>query len=258
MGAPMREAILDTLHDMPRRVPSRERSGVMLANAADGTVTRAAEKKPRGQEVNKHPSIPGEEGRLTPQYRECNEGALSLDTDPAQRKDPARKRTQYPRQDRPQEMRYCAADKPSEETARDAKDENVQRQAIRGSQSFARVRRDIEVRDNISQEREERRGSKDEEQLVMQRRFVEELARFTPRRKHRRAREQCGNRKHRRDQRNESKRANRPGESHALCKSIEHDDVNHASDGNARHDNAQRKRPLLQKPDADERQTGDV
>jgi hypothetical protein len=47
MGAPMSDAILETLHDMPRRVPKRERSGVMFANAADGTVTRAAEKKPK-------------------------------------------------------------------------------------------------------------------------------------------------------------------------------------------------------------------
>jgi hypothetical protein len=46
MGAPMSVAILDTLQDMPKRVPNRERSGVMFANAADGTVTRAAEKKP--------------------------------------------------------------------------------------------------------------------------------------------------------------------------------------------------------------------
>ena len=42
----MSVAILDTLHDMPRRVPNRDRSGVMLANAAEGSVTRAAEKKP--------------------------------------------------------------------------------------------------------------------------------------------------------------------------------------------------------------------
>lgn len=47
MGAPISEATLDTLHDMPKRVPRRERSGVMFAKAAEGTVTRAAEKKPR-------------------------------------------------------------------------------------------------------------------------------------------------------------------------------------------------------------------
>jgi len=47
MGAPTSEATLDILHDMPKRVPSRERSGVIFANAAEGTVTRAAEKKPR-------------------------------------------------------------------------------------------------------------------------------------------------------------------------------------------------------------------
>jgi hypothetical protein len=46
IGAPISEAILETLHDIPRRVPKRDRSGVMFANAADGTVTRAAEKKP--------------------------------------------------------------------------------------------------------------------------------------------------------------------------------------------------------------------
>ena len=49
MGAPMREAILDTLQLIPRRVPRRERSGVMFAKAAEGTVTRAAEKKPAVQ-----------------------------------------------------------------------------------------------------------------------------------------------------------------------------------------------------------------
>ena len=52
MGAPTSEATLDILHDIPKRVPSRERSGVMFANAAEGTVTRAAEKKPRAQERN--------------------------------------------------------------------------------------------------------------------------------------------------------------------------------------------------------------
>lgn len=46
MGAPISVAMLDTLHDIPRRVPKRERSGVMFAKAAEGTVTRAAEKKP--------------------------------------------------------------------------------------------------------------------------------------------------------------------------------------------------------------------
>lgn len=46
MGAPIKVAILDTLHDMPRRVPKRDRSGVMFAKAAEGTVTSAAEKKP--------------------------------------------------------------------------------------------------------------------------------------------------------------------------------------------------------------------
>lgn len=38
--------MLDTLQDIPKRVPSRERSGVIFANAAEGTVTSAAEKKP--------------------------------------------------------------------------------------------------------------------------------------------------------------------------------------------------------------------
>lgn len=46
IGAPIRVAIDDTLHDIPSRVPSRERSGVIFANAAEGKVTRAAEKNP--------------------------------------------------------------------------------------------------------------------------------------------------------------------------------------------------------------------
>jgi hypothetical protein len=46
IGAPISEAILDTLQLMPSLVPNRERSGVILAKAADGTVTRGAEKKP--------------------------------------------------------------------------------------------------------------------------------------------------------------------------------------------------------------------
>lgn len=46
IGAPISVAMLDTLHDMPSLVPKRDRSGVMFANAADGTVTSAAEKKP--------------------------------------------------------------------------------------------------------------------------------------------------------------------------------------------------------------------
>lgn len=50
MGAPMSDAILETLQDIPSRVPSLERSGVMFAKAADGTVTRAAERKPEDTE----------------------------------------------------------------------------------------------------------------------------------------------------------------------------------------------------------------
>jgi len=46
MGAPMRVAILETDHDMPNLVPRRDKSGVIFAKAAEGTVTSAAEKKP--------------------------------------------------------------------------------------------------------------------------------------------------------------------------------------------------------------------
>lgn len=42
----MRVAIDETDQDMPKRVPSRDRSGVMFAKAAEGSVTKAAEKKP--------------------------------------------------------------------------------------------------------------------------------------------------------------------------------------------------------------------
>jgi hypothetical protein len=42
----MSEAILETLQLIPSLVPNRERSGVMFAKAAEGTVTKAAEKKP--------------------------------------------------------------------------------------------------------------------------------------------------------------------------------------------------------------------
>lgn len=48
IGAPISEAMLLPPHDMPMRVPRREWSGVMFAKAAVGTVTRPAEKKPRG------------------------------------------------------------------------------------------------------------------------------------------------------------------------------------------------------------------
>ena len=46
MGAPIKLAIELTDHDIPNRVPNLERSGVMFAKAAEGSVTRAAEKKP--------------------------------------------------------------------------------------------------------------------------------------------------------------------------------------------------------------------
>jgi len=47
MGAPISDATLDALHDIPSRVPKRERSGLMLEKAAAGRVTRPAERKPR-------------------------------------------------------------------------------------------------------------------------------------------------------------------------------------------------------------------
>lgn len=46
IGAPMSEAMLDTLQDMPKRVPRRDKSGLMFAKAAEGRVTSAADKKP--------------------------------------------------------------------------------------------------------------------------------------------------------------------------------------------------------------------
>jgi hypothetical protein len=49
----MSDAMLDTLHDIPSRVPKRERSGVIFANAAEGTVTKAAEKNPMNCELVK-------------------------------------------------------------------------------------------------------------------------------------------------------------------------------------------------------------
>lgn len=53
MGAPISDAMLETLQDIPKRVPRRERSGVMFANAAEGTVTSAAEKKPTHETVSR-------------------------------------------------------------------------------------------------------------------------------------------------------------------------------------------------------------
>lgn len=79
--------MLDTLHDIPRRVPSRERSGVMFANAADGNVTSAAEKKPNRCQQK---SIQGHfMTQLTPQNAECDEVCFFVDTDPAQRQNGA-------------------------------------------------------------------------------------------------------------------------------------------------------------------------
>lgn len=46
IGAPISVATLLALHDMPSRVPNRDISVVILANAAAGKVTRPAEKKP--------------------------------------------------------------------------------------------------------------------------------------------------------------------------------------------------------------------
>jgi hypothetical protein len=46
IGAPIRVAMDETDQDIPRRVPSRDRSGVIFAKAAEGSVTKAAEKKP--------------------------------------------------------------------------------------------------------------------------------------------------------------------------------------------------------------------
>lgn len=46
IGDPINVAMLDTLQDIPRRVPRRDMSGHMFAKAADGRVTRAADKKP--------------------------------------------------------------------------------------------------------------------------------------------------------------------------------------------------------------------
>lgn len=52
MGDPISDATDETAQLMPKRVPRRERSGQMAAKAAEGSVTRAAEKKP-SREVSK-------------------------------------------------------------------------------------------------------------------------------------------------------------------------------------------------------------
>ena len=46
IGDPIKEATDERPHDMPRRVPRRERSGHMAAKEAEGRVTRPAERKP--------------------------------------------------------------------------------------------------------------------------------------------------------------------------------------------------------------------
>lgn len=46
MGDPISVAMLETLQDIPRRVPRRDISGQMFAKAAEGSVTRAADKNP--------------------------------------------------------------------------------------------------------------------------------------------------------------------------------------------------------------------
>lgn len=46
IGLPIKVAMLEMLHDIPRRVPRRERSGQILAKAAEGRVTRPAERNP--------------------------------------------------------------------------------------------------------------------------------------------------------------------------------------------------------------------
>ena len=47
IGLPISVAMLETLQDIPSRVPSRDRSGQIAANAAEGSVTRPAERNPR-------------------------------------------------------------------------------------------------------------------------------------------------------------------------------------------------------------------
>jgi hypothetical protein len=50
IGDPISEALDHTLQDIPSRVPNRERSGVMSAKVAGGTVTSAALKNPHSTE----------------------------------------------------------------------------------------------------------------------------------------------------------------------------------------------------------------
>jgi len=46
IGDPIKDAMLETPQDMPTRVPRLRRSGQILAKAAEGSVTRAADRKP--------------------------------------------------------------------------------------------------------------------------------------------------------------------------------------------------------------------
>ena len=71
IGEPINVAILETLHDMPRRVPRRDMSGQIFAKAAEGSVTSAADKKPF--RISIHRKIYWVGGTLTPKYAERNE-----------------------------------------------------------------------------------------------------------------------------------------------------------------------------------------
>lgn len=117
IGAPIKEAMLDTLHDMPNRVPKRERSGMIFANAAEGTVTRAAEKKPNIQNCQRE-FRERQKFDLTPENAKCYKRALLFNANPTQRQYAARKRAQRPRHNRAQKVRQHAARQPPEETPR--------------------------------------------------------------------------------------------------------------------------------------------
>lgn len=66
-------------------------------------------------------------------------------------------------------MRCDATDQSPEETARYSQHKHIQRRALRAAKTFARIRRDIEVRHNVAEESAERARSEDEEETVMER-----------------------------------------------------------------------------------------
>jgi len=126
-------------------------------------------------------------------------------------------------------MRHKSACQSAKEGPRKTQHQHVKRHAIRTSQPLPRIRRDIEIWYDVSQEIEERRDGEEDEETVVQGRWVEEAAGFPWTRENGCTRQEGRERDQGACEGHKSHATNGPGKAASSGDAVEHRDIYHTT-----------------------------